>query len=156
MTERHNEKAKRIAKLRRESESEEGGIGKLILSCAKSVLLCAAGAAVLLTAVGYLVYLYPDPDRLILPAGLLLLVIISLACGFTACRINGGGGLLCGVIAGAILLVIMTAVSLSIGGDKIPGWLRVCEFAIPPVVSGVGGMLGVKREPKRPRRKRTA
>ena len=29
MTERHNEKAKRIAKLRRESESEEGGIGKL-------------------------------------------------------------------------------------------------------------------------------
>ena len=95
---------------RRSSPSDSQGALFSIETLRAFLITIAIGAGtILLLSLG--AYFYPDPDRMILPLGLLAAALTSFFGGMVAKKRTGGAPALCGLINGMLLMGMMILLS---------------------------------------------
>lgn len=125
--------------------------GALIRALLLSLLLFA----ILVGGGGYIAYQSEDPTALIRPMAYGILLSVSFLFGFLTARIRGRQGLLCGALAGIIMLLILTVGLLSAMGEEGLAPERVFfTNLLCAALSVLGGVIGCIRREKKHRRPR--
>jgi len=88
----------------------------------------------------------PDPDRYLVPFGLISVICGAFAGGISAARLTDGG-LLSGIAVGGIysLIAFILRVILSSGGGGVGPWLSILLYAVLVLAAMAGEYLGRSR-----------
>ena len=122
---------------------------KLLKSSLTGVLTAIAMSVVLLLVFNYICYINSDPDKFLTVFALAALYISTFFGGFAAARKNKQAGLLCGFLTGAIFLLLIIVLSISLKSDGISSAWRYLLFAAILPVSIIGGLAGIPSSNKR-------
>lgn len=123
---------------------------KLVKSCLFGVLGAVIMSALLLLVFNYICYTNDDPDKYLGVLGVTALLMAAFSGGFISAKLNRESGLVCGLITGAIfvLLVVLLSFSLQTEGNGMTTKSYLI-FALVPVLSAVAGLLGLPSKKKR-------
>ncbi len=121
----------------------------------KSMAITLGVGLLLLLSLSLALYFSPSPSPMIQPAGLVAAALTALIGGFAASRIHGQSALLCGLINGAGLMAIMLLLSLFFAkhASAYSAAISCLLHACVPVLSVAGAYLGLRRAPKKKKRK---
>lgn len=104
---------------------------------------------------GYIAYQNEDPTALIRPMAYGIILVVSFAFGFLTARIRGRQGLLCGILAGAVMLLALTVGLLaSVGEEGFSAERFLVTDLLACALAVLGGILGCVRREKRRRPRR--
>ena len=121
----------------------------------KSLMISIGIGAFLLMIAALIAYFSPDPNRLILPLGLVTAGLTAFFGGLVTVRIHGHSALMCGLLNGSLMTVLMLLVSLFFTsvGMGYAAWLSCLLHSAFLLLSVAGAYLGLKRN-RTPRKKR--
>ncbi|MBQ9784036.1 MAG: TIGR04086 family membrane protein [Clostridia bacterium] len=122
----------------------------------KSLAVTCGAGLLLILSLSLALYFSPNPSPLVQPVGLIAAALTALIGGFAAARIHGQSALLCGLINGIGLLAIMLLLSLFFAKhtSAYSALVSCLLHACVPVLSVAGAYLGLRRTPKKKKRKR--
>lgn len=116
----------------------------------KSALWSLLTGLLLLLIFSLVAYFTPDPNRWILPLGILAAALTALLGGVYAIRLHGHAAFLCGLSVGCVLFAVMLLASLFLIplASGYPAWVS-CLLHVGFLVLSVAGAVIGKKKPKR-------
>lgn len=116
----------------------------------RGMLLTILFSAVMLLLATGAVYMTPDPTRWVSLGATVAMGAAALFCGHVTARLRGGQGLLCGLCAGGIFLLLLLALSLLATPLHPASPLRIflCCLSVP-LLSMLGGLRGGRPRTRR-------
>lgn len=123
---------------------DEANLGTVMLRCAIFTLIFCAVSALMILIFSWIFYSTEDPTSKITLAALCSLYTSCFICSFVLSRINGQRNFLCGIVFGAMVVILTLLLSLAVqdGGMKNPVLWR----ALIPIVTVASALLAKKRE----------
>lgn len=127
-------------------KNEDANLGTVMIRCALFTLIFCAVSALMILIFSWIFYSTEDPTSKITLASLLSLYTSCFICSFVLSRINGKRNFLCGIVFGAMIVILTLLLSLAVkdGGMKNPVLWR----ALIPVVTVAAALIAKKRERK--------
>ena len=120
---------------------------KILISSLKGLAAAFVSAAALLLLFALASVKSSDPMKLLALFAYTAMYAGAFAGGFSAARLNGSDGLVCGALTGGLYAVIITTASLFIPGEGGCGILCKLGIAISlSALSAFGGLVGLKRK----------
>ena len=141
---------------RSESEQPESELKKALKGAGFGILSGSVLGALLLLLCSGIVYIQPDPDLLIRPAGLLLSMVASVLTGFLAEKKSRGSVPLVGILTGCgftLLCWLLTIFADEVLTPEEPGFVLLLGRLIQILLGMLGAYLG-KNRPKPARKRR--
>ena len=143
----------------REVNAMGSAIPKGILPCSAIGVAASVICVILLGFImAAIIYRTSDPTSYIVPAAFSALYISSLIGGFFSSKLNGGSALLCGLLTGAMLLVVMFLISLPVSND-LSADLGIIENislrAAIMVCTILGAFIGVTKQRSKSKKRKT-
>jgi len=118
--------------------------GELIKNILKGVAVSVFVSAMFLFLFAFVCTKQADPKALTGVFGKTALVLGSIAGGFVSARLYKHSGVICGICCGLVFSVILITLSLLLGNlESDSSNIKWLLLLIVPVVSAVGGFLGV-------------
>ncbi len=110
-------------------------------------------SALFLCLLAFLLYKTPDPLRLLTPALYITPLLGGLFAGYRTTSLRPAGGAFCGLLAGALLSLLLLLVGLILTGGQLPFSSLLLYLGVL-LTSFLGGFLASRRRGKRKRHKR--
>ena len=129
-----------------QEKSTDINLGTVMIRCALFTLIFCAVSALMILIFSWIFYSTEDPTSNITLASLLSLYMSCFICSFVLSRINGQKNFLCGIVFGAMVVILTLLLSLSVNGGEIKN--PVLWRALIPVVTVAASLLAKKRERK--------
>ena len=127
---------------------------KIVTAVLKSVLLAVPIGMMVLLLFSFLALQFPDPAPMATPFGYIAMILTAMFCGILAAKM-GKGSFLLGLLSGGILAFLLFILSLIFQTESsLPFPLSVLFYPAVALISGLGGIIGKKRSPKRRRIRR--
>lgn len=141
---------KKRKRLISQEQKDDANLGTVMIRCALFTLIFCAVSALMILIFSWIFYSTEDPTSKITLASLSSLYTSCFICSFVLSRINGQRNFLCGIVFGAMVVILTLLLSLAVkdGSMKNPVLWR----ALIPVVTVVAALLAKKRE-RKPRHK---
>ena len=143
-------------KKRKHSSQNQDSFAFLLKSSALGFAAAMICAAISLLIGGAICYCAPDPNKYIIPVGIVAIYLSAAIGGFVACRLQGGDALLCGGVCGALLMLTFLFFTLFFendGKDAFSTGISLILRAMVIAVSILGAFIG-SRQKRTPRRRR--
>ncbi len=135
-------------------KKEEGGFPLFFKHLGESLLLVLGIAALLILSASLLAYFAPDPNAVILPMGLSVVMITAFFIGYFFSKKEKQGALMTGLVSGSVLLALLLLCSLFMKQYAI-GYATPISLLLHlsiPLLSIAGAYLGNRPQTKRRKR----
>ena len=128
--------------------SEHSAVSRNIRPVAMSVLFGGIVCAAVLLLLALVVSTQSVPQAMIDPMAIFALSVGAFVAGFSCAKAIRRGGLLCGIVCGAVFSLIMLICSLAVSdaGFGVPALFRIVFILLS---SMLGGVLGVNTKKRR-------
>ncbi|MGM9666200.1 MAG: TIGR04086 family membrane protein [Eubacteriales bacterium] len=141
---------KKRKRLISQEQKDDANLGTVMIRCALFTLIFCAVSALMILIFSWIFYSTEDPTSKITLASLCSLYSSCFICSFALSRISGQRNFLCGIVFGAMVVILTLLLSLAVKDGTMNN--PILWRALIPVVTVAAALLAKKRE-RKPRHK---